>query len=69
MEILGIGFRAFYSKIKFPTKEVLNFQVESAFKITKLQLLLQVLRFHQGPKDKNLFKLIEKVSKKLFYII
>lgn len=62
VEILGLGFRKFYSYSKFPTKEVLNFQVQSSFKLTILQLLLQILRFHQGPDDKELFNIINTVK-------
>jgi hypothetical protein len=62
MEILGVAFRGFYSKIKYPTTDVVKFQVGVYFKTSGLQLLLQALRFHQGPSDKNIITLFDRVS-------
>lgn len=61
-EILALGFRAFYFKIKYPTLEVVKFQVRMYFKMTGFQLLSQVLPFHTSSQDSRLISLFEKVA-------
>ena len=62
LEILAFGFRGFYFKIKYPTSEVVKFQVGVYFKLAGLQFLLQILRFHHGPNDTEIINLIDKVN-------
>lgn len=62
LEILSVAFRAFYFKLKFPIIDVVKFQVTVYFKMAGLQMLLQVLRFHFGPKDSSLARLFDKVT-------
>ena len=61
LEILGIAFRGFYSKIQYPTTEVVKYQVGVYFKTAGLQMLLQILRFHRSYWDFNIIKTFDKV--------
>lgn len=62
LEILGIAFRGFYSKIQYPTTEVVKYQVGVYFKTAGLQFLLQVLRFHRGISDSTTIRIFDKVA-------
>lgn len=62
LETLGIAFRGFYSKIQYPTTDVVKYQVGVYFKIAGLQFLLQILRFHRGSLESTIVKIVDKVA-------
>ena len=61
LEILGIAFRGFYMKIKYPTEEIAKYQVRVFFKLVGFQMLQQILGTHHRQNDSQISVFLNKV--------